>query len=52
MKVVEVKLIYDLQSFGLDAGIPAAFHHYIYFISLTIAGFLIRGTLSDERMGL
>jgi hypothetical protein len=35
----------------LGAGIPSGTHDQISFISLTIAGFLIWGTLSDERMG-
>jgi hypothetical protein len=36
----------------LGAGIPSRSHDQISFISLTIAGFLIWGTLSDERIGL
>jgi hypothetical protein len=35
----------------LDVGISSGAHDQISFISLTIAGFLIWGTLSDERMG-
>jgi hypothetical protein len=36
----------------LGAGIPSGSHDHISFIFLTIAGFLIWGTLSDERMSL
>jgi hypothetical protein len=36
----------------LGVGIPSGSHDQISFISLTIAGFLIRDTLSDERMDL
>jgi hypothetical protein len=35
----------------LGVGIPSAAHDQIFVFSLTIAGFLMRGTLSDERMG-
>jgi hypothetical protein len=36
----------------LGIGIPSGAHDQISFISLTIAGFLISSTLSEERTGL
>jgi hypothetical protein len=36
----------------LGVGIPYGTHDQFSFISLTIAGFLIWGALSDEKMGL
>jgi hypothetical protein len=36
----------------LRVGIPSGTHDQISFISLAIAGLLIWGTISDERMGL
>jgi hypothetical protein len=55
--VVEVEVEVNLRPtvsrpVCLGAGIPFGSHDQNSFISLTIAGFLIRGTLSGERMGL
>jgi hypothetical protein len=33
-------------------GFPSGTHDQIFFFCLTIVGFLMRGTLSDEKMGL
>jgi hypothetical protein len=54
---LEVEVEVNLQStvnrpVCLGARIPSGSHEQISFISLTIAVFLIWGTLSDERMGL
>jgi hypothetical protein len=36
----------------LGAGLPSGAHDQIFVFFLTIAGFLMCGTLSDERTGL
>jgi hypothetical protein len=36
----------------LGVGLPSGAHDQIFVFCLTIAGFLMCGTLSDERMGL
>jgi hypothetical protein len=36
----------------LGVGLPFGAHDQIFVFCLTIAGFLMCGTLSDERMGL
>jgi hypothetical protein len=43
-----LKLIYERRSVEL----PSGAHDQIFVFCLTIAGFLMCGTLSDERMGL
>jgi hypothetical protein len=50
---VEVKLRPTVSRpvyFG--AGLPSGAHDQVFVFYLTIAGFLMWGTLSDERMGL
>jgi hypothetical protein len=36
----------------LGVGLPSGAHDQVFVFCLTIAGFLMWGTLSDERMGL
>jgi hypothetical protein len=36
----------------LGAGLPSGAHDQIFVFCLTIVGFLMCGTLSDEKMGL
>jgi hypothetical protein len=36
----------------LGVGLPSGAHDQLFVFSLTVAGLLIRGTLSDVRMGL
>jgi hypothetical protein len=40
------------RSVCLGVGLPSGAHDQIVVFCLTIAGFLMCGTLSDERMGL
>jgi hypothetical protein len=50
---VEVNLRSTVSwSVCLGVGFPSGAHNQIFFLSLTIAGFLMWGALSDERMGL
>jgi hypothetical protein len=54
LRSLKLKLIYDRQSVGLCLGVGLLFGAYeqIIVFYLTIVGFLVWGTLSDERMGL
>jgi hypothetical protein len=51
---LKLKLIYDRQSVDQYVLVPGSHLGPMtrFLLSLTIAGFLILGTLSDERMGL
>jgi hypothetical protein len=40
------------RSVCLSVRLPSGAHDQIFVFCLTIAGFLMLGTLSDERMGL
>jgi hypothetical protein len=49
---LKLKLNYDRQSVCLGVGLPSGAHDQIFVFCLTIAGFLLWGVLSDERIGL
>jgi hypothetical protein len=50
---VEVNLLPTVsQPVCLGVGLPSGAHDQIFVFCLTIAGFLMWSTLSDERMGL